>query len=104
MAAARVAMATSNVYYLPPPMPAAERAPAPSRLPAVRRTWWRLRFALAGLRLAFRPAPVPLFEDDPRANLDGGAEVIERRPRPSQPARVIDFDRARARLRAVPSS
>jgi len=31
--------------------------------------------------------------------LDGRAEMIERRPRQTRPARVIDFDAARARLR-----
>jgi hypothetical protein len=99
VAAAKLAM-SSNVYYLPAPVAAAEPAPVPSRWARMSRTWWRLRFALAGLRLALRPAPTPLFaEDDTLAALQGGAELIERRPRPTGPARVIDFDAARARLR-----
>jgi hypothetical protein len=35
--------------------------------------------------------------------LQGRAELIERRPAPMQPARVIDFDAARARLRPAPA-
>jgi hypothetical protein len=31
--------------------------------------------------------------------LDGRAEMTDRRPRQTQPARVIDFDAARTRLR-----
>ena len=92
---------SSNVYYLPAPEPAAPPTPAPARWSRVGRTWWRLRFALAGIRLALRPAPTPLFaEDDTFAALQGGAELIERRPRPTGPARVLDFDAARARLRS----
>lgn len=91
---------SSNVYYLPAPEPVAPPMPAPSRWSRAGRTWWRLRFALAGIRLALRPAPAPLFaEDETLAMLDGRAEMIERRPRQTRPARVIDFDAARARLR-----
>ena len=90
---------SSNVYYLPAPEPVAEPIPAP-RWSSVGRTWWRLRFALAGIRLALRSAPAPLFtEDETLAMLDGRAEMIDRRPRQPRPARVIDFDAARARLR-----
>jgi hypothetical protein len=90
----------SNVYYLPAPEPVAEPIPAPSRWSRVGRTWWRVRFALAGIRLALRSAPAPLFtEDETLAMLDGRAEMIDRRPRQTRPARVIDFDAARARLR-----
>jgi hypothetical protein len=90
----------SNVYYLPAPEPVAPPRPAPSRWSSVGRTWWRLRFAAAGIRLALRSAPVPLFtEDETLTMLEGRAEMIDRRPRQTQPARVIDFDAARARLR-----
>jgi len=93
---------SSNVYYLPAPAPVAESTPAPSHLANLSRTWWRLRFALAGLRLALRPAPTPLFaEDETFARLEGRAEIVERSPRQTRPARVIDFDAARARLRPV---
>jgi hypothetical protein len=91
---------SSNVYYLPAPEPVAPPKPAPSRWSSVGRTWWRLRFAAAGIRLAFRTAPAPLFtEDETLGMLDGRAEMIDRRPRQTRPARVIDFDAARARLR-----
>ena len=91
---------SSNVYYLPAPEPVPEPMPAPSRWSTVGRTWWRLRFAAAGIRLALRSAPAPLFtEDETLTMLEGRAEMIDRRPRQTQPARVIDFDAARARLR-----
>ena len=91
---------SSNVYYLPAPEPAAPPTPAPARWSRVGRTWWRLRFALAGIRLALRSAPAPLFtEDETLAMLDGRAELIDRRPRQTRPARVFDFDAARTRLR-----
>jgi hypothetical protein len=91
---------SSNVYYLPAPAPVAESTPALSRWANLSRTWWRLRFALAGIRLALKPAPTPLFaEDETLAMLEGRAEIVERRRRQTQPARVIDFDAARARLR-----
>jgi hypothetical protein len=79
-----------------------ESTPARSRWAPLNRVWWRVRFAIAGIRLAFRPAPTPLFaEDETLALLQGRAELIERRPAPTRPARVIDFDAARARLRPV---
>ena len=99
--AAANSMSSSNVVYLPAAtLP--EPGPTPSRWARLTRTWYRLRFALAGLRLALRPAPTPLFaEDEALALLHGQAEIIERRARPTRPARVIDFDAARARLRPV---
>jgi hypothetical protein len=93
------AVATSNVYYLPAVTPPAERVSKPVRVMAMRRVWWRLRFALAGIRLALRPAPATLFAEEPM-ELAGQAEIIDRR-RPSQPARVIDIGAARERLRPV---
>ena len=99
MATATLAV-SSNVYYLPAPAPVAESTPAPSRWANVSRTWWRLRFAMAGIRLALRPAPTQLFvEDETLAMLEGRAEIVEQRPRQTRPARVIDFGAARARLR-----
>jgi len=94
-------MGSSNVFYLPAAsLP--EPLPTPSRWARLSRTWWRLRFALAGIRLALRPAPNPLFaEDETLAMLQGQAEFVERRHRQTGPARVIDFDAARARLRPV---
>ena len=91
---------SSNVYYLPAPLAAPAPLRQPSRWARLTRAWWRVRFALAGIRLALRPAPTPLFaDDDALAVLQGRAELVERRPVPTRPARVIDFDVARARLR-----
>jgi hypothetical protein len=93
---------SSNVFYLPAAVSVPEAPPAPSRWASLTRTWWRVRFAVAGIRLAFKPAPTPLFtEDETLAILQGEAEVVERRQRPTRPARVIDFDAARSRLRPV---
>ena len=98
MAASRLAI-SSNVYYLPAATPA-EPEPVASRWAHLSHTWWRLRFAVAGIRLALRPARTPLFvEDETFEAMQGRAELIERRPRPTMPARVIDFNSARARLR-----
>jgi hypothetical protein len=100
VAAANLAV-SSNVYYLPAAVSTAELTPGPSRWSRLRRTWWRLRFAAAGIRLALKPAPTPLFiEDEAIAMLEGRAELVERRLRQTRPARVIDFDAARARLRS----
>ena len=92
---------SSNVFYLPA-APVPEPIPTPSRWTRLSRTWWRVRFALAGIRLALKPAPKPLFaEDEALALLQGQAEMIDRRPRRGRPGRVIDFDAARARLRTA---
>jgi hypothetical protein len=92
----------SNVYYLPAPVAVDEPTPVPSRIGRLGRIWWRLRFAVAGIRLALRPAPASLFtEEDTLAMLEGHAELVERRPRQARPARVIDFDAARTRLRTA---
>jgi hypothetical protein len=94
----------NNVYYLPaittdaPPAP-----PASMGVHArARGVWWRMRLVVAGIRLALRPGPGPLFAEDDAPVLDGRAEMIER-VRSSRPARIIDFDAARARLRPVPA-
>jgi hypothetical protein len=95
---------SSNVYFLPVTALAAEPVSRPTRWTRLSRTWWRVRFALAGLRLAFKPEPTPLFaEDDMLAELQGRAEFIDRRQRHAAPAPVIDFVAARARLRPAPA-
>jgi hypothetical protein len=92
---------SSNVYYLPTAS-VAEPAPAPSRWARFNGMWWRLRFAIAGIRLALKPTPTLLFaEDETLALLQGHAELVEQHTRPTRPARIIDFDAARARLRPV---
>lgn len=98
----------ANVYFLPAAPQIVVAAPAPSlwgRLQVrCRREMWRLRFAVAGFRLALRQPHTPLFTDDAMAALvEQRAELIERRPRLS-PARIIDLGSARARLRPLAAS
>jgi hypothetical protein len=99
-------MREANVYFLPP-LPAAAAPPRPasrwSRLATrFRSARWRVRFALAGVRVALRRPAQPVFTDpEPGCALVAQrAELIERRP-PVSPARVIDFRSARARLRPL---
>ena len=96
----------SNVYYLAPPAPAAERRPRPSRGLTPQRLhrrlqdfWERLRLTtieiLAALR-RFGRSPVELDA----AFLEQRADLILALPRPpAGPARIIDFAAARSRLR-----
>lgn len=98
----------ANVYFLPAaPAPAVVAAPEPSGWRRVRARCkaelWRVRFALAGFRMALRQPYAPLFTDDALAALtEQRAELIERRPRLA-PARIIDLGSARARLRPLPA-
>ena len=101
----------ANVYFLPatpPPLGVVATTPEPSQW----RRWharfkselWRVRFALAGFRMALRQPHAPLFADDEMAALaEQRAELVERRPR-LVPARIIDFSSARARLRPLPAA
>jgi hypothetical protein len=93
----------SNVYYLAPPAPPAERARPSGDLPLRLRLltfWWRLRLTttevLDTLR-RFGRSPI----DNDTAFLEQQADMILALPRPSAgPARIIDFAAARTRLRA----
>jgi hypothetical protein len=99
----------ANVYFLPAtPAPLLTAPPTPSvwrRLQTrCRAELWRVRFAVAGFRMAFRQPHTPIFAVDAMAALaEQRAELIERRPRLS-PARIIDLDSARVRLRPLPDS
>jgi len=99
----------ANVYFLPAtPTPVASITPEPSPWRRLRARFkgelWRMRFALAGFRMALRQPYAPLFADDAMAVLtEQRAELIERRPR-LVPARIIDFGSARARLRPLPAA
>jgi hypothetical protein len=92
----------SNVYYLPVPAVAVSLSsapPAPSWRTVLAHTFWRLRFAAAEIRHAFRvPVPVLASEVSPFVvqRLDAATRQA---PRPSAPARVIDFSAARLRRR-----
>src|SRR2546428_6367609 len=96
-------MIKPNVYYLPAAAPVEVPEPLP-RWTRVRnhvlRGWWRARLSLADLRIGGRG-----HEDDyspllPNLVADSPAELMERRrPKPSRPATVLDFEAARLRLR-----
>jgi hypothetical protein len=98
----------ANVYFLPPTPQVVAAPPAPSRWARLRARCraelWRVRFAVAGFRIALRQPQTPLFADEAMAVLtERRAELIERRARLS-PARIIDLGSARARLRPLPAS
>ena len=96
----------ANVYFLP----AVSVAPTPTSAPSMWRRLrarfnggvWRIRFVVAGFRMAFRRPRTPLFAGDETAPAftEQRAQLIERRPR-VLPARIIDFGSARARLRPL---
>ena len=95
----------ANVYYLPAAEPV-EAPPPVARWARLRRRlvhgWWRTRLSLADIRIGLLR---PRRDDDYAALLrsvmeDGPAELIERRrPKPSRPATILDFEAARLRLR-----
>jgi hypothetical protein len=100
-------MTDSNVYYLPAPAPVEARAPEPVRLlRRLRNAWWRLRLAFAEIRTILRQPQQRLTLDDYVALLDLEEEdrARTRRRRPARPARVIDFEAARLRLRPATRS
>jgi hypothetical protein len=94
----------SNVYYLPAPVEpdpveVATEPEWPSFSVRVRNAWWRLRLAVAEVRGILRRPRRRSFGDDV-VLLDEAIDPTPRpRPRPAGPARVIDFDAARLRLR-----
>jgi len=103
----------AKVYYLPTAEAAPEPAPASwwTTLRA-RAHWacWRLRLSLADVRIGSwrlrrrrrREHYAALLED---VIGDVPAQLVERRrPRPSRPATVLDFQAARLRLRPEPSA
>jgi hypothetical protein len=98
------------VYYLPAAEPVDVPAP-PSRLARLRHRllhgWWRVRLSLADVRFGGRGGRS--HEDDYSALLrsvieESPAQLIDRRrPKPSRPATVLDFEAARLRLRPQPA-
>jgi hypothetical protein len=94
----------SNVYYLPTlvepdPVELAAQPEWPSFAVRVRNAWWRLRLAVAEVRGILRRPRRRAFGDDV-VLLDEATDPAPRqRLRPAGPARIIDFDAARLRLR-----
>lgn len=98
-------MTDSNVYYLPVGAAAEAPAPEPVRLARrLRNAWWRLRLAVAEIRAILRQPEQRLTLDDYVALLEREDEGRRRPRRQSRPARVIDFEAARLRLRPATRS
>jgi hypothetical protein len=94
----------SNVYYLTPTTPAPSRAPKLSRRLVLRLRlltfWWRLKLTAAETWDALRRFGRAPVRDTDAAFLEQRADLIlAASPRALGPARIIDFDAARVRLR-----
>ena len=91
----------SNVYYLPArvtretPSRTARKATPWARM---QRAWWRLSFMTAEIFSIVRRRGRHLFVDDDAIVLGRMAELTER-SNSLGPARIIDFESARRRLR-----
>jgi hypothetical protein len=94
----------SNVYQFPAPI-----APEPPRRVSawakvsgrVRRSWWRLRITIAEIRWVLRRQHGSLDGIEPVRFGERDFDTAVSRPRLLGPARIIDFDAARLRLRPV---
>jgi hypothetical protein len=83
-----------NVYYLTSRSSAAAASSDPdwpSFSIRLRNAWWRLRLALMEIRASLRSRP--RYSEDLR-EFD-----VPTTPAPARPARIIDFEAARRRLR-----
>ena len=94
----------SNVYYLAPSAATPSRAPRLSTSLVLRlrllSLWWRFRLTTAEIWDALRRFGRPAAAEAETAFLEQRAEMIlAAPPRPLGPARVIDLDAARVRLR-----
>ncbi|HEV8643540.1 MAG TPA: hypothetical protein VGV13_20890 [Methylomirabilota bacterium] len=96
----------SNVYYLPrpeSPAPASVEPEWPTLWSRLQTAWWRLRLAVAEVRGILRRPRYRLAPGDYGALFEDAVElIVPSRPRRARPARVIDFESARLRLRPVP--
>ncbi len=95
----------SNVYYLPArvtrEMPTRRPRKTTTAWTRAQRAWWRLSFMAAEIVSIVRRRGRHLFLDDDAIVLGRMAELTER-PISHGPARIIDFDSARRRLRPEP--
>ena len=94
----------SNVYYLTPVAPQPSRPPKLSRRLVLRLRrltfWWRLKLTAAETWDALRRFGRAPVSDTDTAFLEQRADLIlATPPRALGPARIIDFDAARGRLR-----
>ena len=100
----RPAPQISNVYYL---APAATPEPARPRKLSTRLVlrlrvmafWWRLKLTTAETWDALRRFGRPALPDDTSVLEQRADMFLAERPRPQAPARIIDLDAARVRLR-----
>lgn len=88
----------SNVYYLPlrSAEPTVIEPEWPTLASRLRNAWWRLRLAFAEVRGILGARRRRLAGEDYAALFADETPAPSRRPRP---ARVIDFESARRRLR-----
>ena len=101
-------MSKANVYYLPAvePMDAKPVSRWARLRHRVLHGWGRVRLSLTDIRIGRRSRSQ---HDDYTALLrniveEGPAELIDRRrPKPSRPATILDFETARLRLRPATS-
>lgn len=85
-----------NVYYLPTRTqnePVSTISEWPSLAVRLRNAWWRLRLAVIEMR--------GILRSQPRFTAYDFFSAAPLPPRPSGPARIIDFEQARQRLRPV---
>ena len=93
----------SNVYYLAPSEPEPTRRPKLSTTLMVRLRmlafWWRVKLTAAETWDALRRFGRPGLPDDTTVLEQRADMILAARPRPIGPARIIDLDAARMRLR-----
>lgn|SRR4051794_6827926 len=93
----------SNVYYLAPSEPEPMRRPRLSATLVLRLRmlafWWRLKLTAVETWDALRRFGRPEMPDDTTVLEQRADMILSARPRPLAPARIIDFDAARVRLR-----
>lgn len=93
----------SNIYYLTPSAPEPTRPPRLSRGLVLRLRalafWWRLKLTAAETWDALRRFGRPAMLDDASVLEQRAELVLAAPPRVAGPARIIDFDTARVRLR-----
>lgn len=86
-----------SVYYLPT-RTLTDSVPSTSEWPSLperlRNAWWRLRLAIVEMRSILRSQP---RYTGPSTEYDVFPDPPSRRP--TRPARIIDFEQARQRLR-----
>lgn len=93
---------SSNVYHFPSPIvpEAPRRMSRWSKVSArVQRTWWRLRITIAEIRWVLRRQRGSFDGVDLARLGERDFDIPASRPRFFGPARIIDFDAARLRLR-----